>query len=177
MADNYPPSDIKTISSEPATPGCAYFGEGVTFKGSITVPEKIVVHGTVEGDIQSRQLFVGPKGVIKGSVHVDDADVQGRIVENIEAKVCLTLRKSGVIEGKAIYGEIEIEKGGILSGQVSSTKTEGPTLQPGLSKKDAAGPIDIPQMGNVGTAHSDTVTKLEVKKDKWEKKEDFYGKK
>jgi cytoskeletal protein CcmA (bactofilin family) len=175
MADNFSVPDTKSITSEPATPGCAYFGEGVTFKGSITVPEKIVVHGSVEGDVKSRQLFVGPKGIIKGSVFVDEADVQGRIIENIEAKVCLTLRKSGVVEGKATYGEIEIEKGGVLSGTVSSNKTEAPALQPVFLKKDAASPSDIPQI--IGTSQSDTVTKFEVKKDKFEKKEDFYGKK
>ena len=32
---------------------CAFFGEGVTFKGTITAPERIVVHGTVEGGGQA----------------------------------------------------------------------------------------------------------------------------
>jgi cytoskeletal protein CcmA (bactofilin family) len=40
------------------------------------------------------------------------------VLENVEAKVCLSLRKSGRIEGTASYGEIEIEKGGVLSGEV-----------------------------------------------------------
>jgi cytoskeletal protein CcmA (bactofilin family) len=100
--------------------GCAYFGEGVKFKGSISVPEKIIVHGTVEGDVESRELLVGPTGTIKGDVRVDQADVQGTILERIEAKICLSLRKTGRIEGSASYGEIEIEKGGVLAGEVSS---------------------------------------------------------
>lgn len=97
---------------------CAYFGEGVTFKGSISAPEKIVVHGTVEGDVVARDLLVGPSGTIKGNVKVDLADIQGKVLENVEAKVCLSLRKTGRIEGTASYGEIEIEKGGVLSGEV-----------------------------------------------------------
>jgi cytoskeletal protein CcmA (bactofilin family) len=97
---------------------CAYVGEGVNFKGSINVPEKIVVHGTVEGDVIARDLLIGPSGVIKGNVKVDLADIQGKVLENVEAKVCLSLRKSGRIEGTASYGEIEIEKGGVLSGEV-----------------------------------------------------------
>jgi cytoskeletal protein CcmA (bactofilin family) len=105
---------------EAAAQGCAFFGDGVTFKGSISVPQKLVIHGTVEGDIESRELFVGPTGVIKGSVSVDEADVQGKIFENIEAKTCLRLGKTGQIEGRAVYGEIEIEKGGVLSGEISS---------------------------------------------------------
>jgi cytoskeletal protein CcmA (bactofilin family) len=103
---------------------CAFFGEGVTFKGSITAPEKIVVHGTVEGDVVARELLVGPSGTIKGNVKVDQADVQGKVLENVEARVCLSLRKTGRIEGSATYGEIEIEKGGILSGELHALKSD-----------------------------------------------------
>lgn len=102
---------------------CAFFGEGVIVKGSITAPEKIVVHGTVEGEVVARELLVGPTGTIKGKVRVDQADVQGKIFEQIEAKVCLSLRKTGRIEGSATYGEIEIEKGGVLSGDVTTIKS------------------------------------------------------
>ncbi len=103
---------------------CAFFGEGVTFKGSISAPEKIVVHGTVEGDVVARELLVGTNGTIKGNVRVDQADIQGKILENVEARVCLSLRKTGRIEGSASYGEIEIEKGGILSGEVHALKSD-----------------------------------------------------
>ena len=103
-------------------PSCAYFGEGVIFKGSITAPERVVVHGSVEGEIVARELLVGPTGIITGKVSVDQADIQGKVFERIEAKICLSLRKTGRIEGSAIYGEIEIEKGGVLSGEVSTTK-------------------------------------------------------
>ena len=101
---------------------CAYFGEGVVFKGSITAPEKIVVHGTIEGEVVARDLLVGPTGMITGKVTVDQADIQGKIFDRIEAKVCLSLRKSGRVEGSATYGEIEIEKGGVLSGEVSTSR-------------------------------------------------------
>ncbi|MEW6767010.1 MAG: polymer-forming cytoskeletal protein [Pseudomonadota bacterium] len=108
---------------------CAYFGEGVVFKGSINAPEKVVVHGTVDGEIVARDLLVGPTGTIKGKVSVDQADVQGKVYEHIEAKVCLSLRKTGRIEGSATYGDIEIEKGGVLSGDVSTIKGSSSTLQ------------------------------------------------
>jgi cytoskeletal protein CcmA (bactofilin family) len=111
-------------AGESGEASCAYFGEGVVFKGSITAPEKVVVHGSVEGEIVARDLLVGPTGIIKGKVSVDQADVQGKVFDRIEAKVCLSLRKTGHIEGSAVYGEIEIEKGGVLSGEVSTIKTD-----------------------------------------------------
>jgi cytoskeletal protein CcmA (bactofilin family) len=119
------------MTDNEAAAGCAFFGDGVTFRGSISVPQKLVIHGTVEGDIESRELLVGPTGVIKGNVRVDEADVQGKIFENIEAKTCLRLGKTGQIQGKAVYGEIEIEKGGVLSGEISSIdRTAKPQTTP-----------------------------------------------
>jgi cytoskeletal protein CcmA (bactofilin family) len=133
--------------NEATAQGCAFFGDGVTFKGSIAVPQKLVIHGTVEGDIESRELFVGPTGVIKGSVCVDEADVQGKIFENIEAKTCLRLGRTGQIEGKAVYGEIEIEKGGVLSGEISSIdRTAKPPTTPVQLKKVADPAVDELQM-------------------------------
>jgi cytoskeletal protein CcmA (bactofilin family) len=133
--------------NEAAAEGCAFFGDGVTFKGSISVPQKLVIHGTVEGDIESRELFVGPTGVIKGNVRVDEADVQGKIFENIEATTCLRLGKTGQIEGKAVYGEIEIEKGGVLSGEISSIdRTAKPQTTPVQLKKVANRAVDDLQM-------------------------------
>jgi cytoskeletal protein CcmA (bactofilin family) len=130
-------SDYVSGKTEGAENSCAFFGEGVTFKGSITAPERIVVHGTVEGDLVARDLLVGPTGTIKGNVKVDQADIQGKVLQNIEARVCLSLRKTGRVEGSAVYGDIEIEKGGVLAGEVSSIK--GNEKADGAAKKPDSG--------------------------------------
>jgi cytoskeletal protein CcmA (bactofilin family) len=101
------------------TTNCAFVGEGVVFKGSIAAAGKLVVVGTVEGQVEASELLVGANGIVKGDVRVDQADIQGTILENIEAKVYLRLSQTGRIEGTAIYGEIEIEKGGIFLGRMS----------------------------------------------------------
>jgi cytoskeletal protein CcmA (bactofilin family) len=111
-------------SAGQAARNCAYFGEGVTFKGSISAAEKIVVHGTIEGDVVAQELLVGANGMIKGNVRVELADIQGKVLENVEARVCLLLRKTGRIEGSTSYGEIEIEKGGILTGEAHVLKRD-----------------------------------------------------
>ena len=119
-------------SGEAGQASCAYFGEGVVFKGSINAPERVVVHGTVDGEIIAKDLLVGPSGTITGKVSVDQADIQGKIFDHIEAKICLSLRKTGRIEGSASYGDIEIEKGGVLSGDVATIKSAGGHQTPAL---------------------------------------------
>ena len=121
------------VESGPEAEGCAFIGEGVTFTGSITVPGKIIVHGTIEGgDTQARELHVGRTGVVSGKTCVDVAEVHGRVVERIEARVRLSVRKTGSIEGTAVYGEIEVEKGGKLSGNVSTLSTSEENPEPAI---------------------------------------------
>jgi cytoskeletal protein CcmA (bactofilin family) len=103
---------------------CAFIGEGVIFKGSIAAPGKLIILGTVEGQVEAGELLVGTDGVVKGNVRVDDAYIQGTVLEDIEARICLRLRQTGRIEGTAVYGEIEIEKGGVLVGRVSERRAE-----------------------------------------------------
>jgi|SRR6185369_5941129 len=108
-------------ASEGDSKGCVTLGEGVVFKGTISVPGKFVVNGTVEGgDIEARELLVGGSGVVSGKVIVDSAVVHGKVTEHIEAKVLLSIGKSGRVEGSAIYEELEIEKGGRISGSIST---------------------------------------------------------
>ena len=66
---------MTTNESRLAEANSVYIGEGVTFKGSITVPDVIVVDGVVEGDITARTVRVGVSGSIKGTVTSIDAEV------------------------------------------------------------------------------------------------------
>ena len=121
----------KAAVSDPAQNGCAYLGEGVTFKGSISVPDKVIVHGTLEGDVESRELVIGPKGMVKGNVRVEQADVHGKILERAEIKTCLIVRKTGRVEGAVSYRELEIERGGIVAGELSvADLSEKPHVEP-----------------------------------------------
>ncbi len=108
-----------------------------------------MVHGTVDGEIIARDLFLGPTGSIKGVVSVDHADIQWNVFQQIEAKVCLSLRNTGRIEGTAIYGDIEIEKSGVLIGEVSTIK--GSTTIQAL-------PRQIMLNNSVSTSSSDKTT-------------------
>ena len=111
----------KTID-ESGSQNCACIGTGVTIKGSISAGDTVVVHGTVDGDVSCHKLLVSPSGTIRGNVAVDQADVQGTILERISARVHLFLRETGRIEGVVSYRDIEIKKGGMLTGEISAIK-------------------------------------------------------
>ena len=44
----------------------AYIGKGVTFRGSISAPEAIIVEGTIEGDVTAQTVRIGVGGTIRG---------------------------------------------------------------------------------------------------------------
>lgn len=111
----------KADGFRPSEPNVAYIGEGVAFKGEIAVPDVIVVDGLVEGDLTARSVRVGPSGSIKGNIIATDCDVHGIIAEKVEVKQLLIVRATGRIEGNVSYGELQIEKGAVISGGFSST--------------------------------------------------------
>lgn len=105
----------------PNDPNVVYVGEGCSFKGVLQAPDALIIDGTVEGELTARSIRVGPSGVVKGNIVTTDADIMGLVSENIEVKQLLTVRSSGRIEANATYGELHLEKGGVIMGTFSST--------------------------------------------------------
>jgi cytoskeletal protein CcmA (bactofilin family) len=97
-----------------------YIGGGVTLKGEISVPDLIVVDGAIEGGVTARVVCVGATGVIRGGVSATEADISGSVGDHIEIKQLLIVRATGRVEGRVIYGEIELEKGAVVTGDLSA---------------------------------------------------------
>jgi cytoskeletal protein CcmA (bactofilin family) len=105
----------------PEEKNVVYVGEGVTLTGVVHAQDVVVIDGTVEGEITCDQLIVGPGGVAQGPIAVVDADIYGKIGTEVSVKQLLVVRSTGRVEGRWGYGEIEVEKGAVLSGEAEST--------------------------------------------------------
>jgi cytoskeletal protein CcmA (bactofilin family) len=99
-------------------PGNLIIGEGVKVVGHLMVPGMAVINGVLEGGLQAGELLVGPQGSLSGQVNVRIADVHGRTFDTLSASEFLCVRSTGIVSGKAHYGEIEIEKGGVIQGNI-----------------------------------------------------------
>jgi cytoskeletal protein CcmA (bactofilin family) len=93
-------------------------GQGVTFKGSLNVPSKAVINGTVDGDLTADELEMGPTGKITGLITARKIDVQGELHQVITCKDHLMIRSTGKVSGAIEYSEIEIERGGQFRGEM-----------------------------------------------------------
>ena len=88
-------------------------------KGEITACDRLVVEGHVEASLnETRAVEIRPKGRFIGSCEVEEAEVSGVYEGDLTVRGRLTVRASGRIEGKICYGEIELERGGRLAGNL-----------------------------------------------------------
>lgn len=118
--------------------GSIVIGEGVTVTGSFVVPGRAVINGSLQGELQADDLLVGARGKLVGNVKVRKADIYGETHDTLQASEHLLIRSTGRISGKATYGEIEIERGGLVQGTVLP---EGaPVTAPVIATKFQAGP-------------------------------------
>jgi cytoskeletal protein CcmA (bactofilin family) len=132
-----------------------YIGEGVTLSGAIQAQDTVVVDGAVDGEISCSQLIVGSTGVVNGTIAVSDADVYGKVGSDITVKQLLIVRSSGRIEGKWTYGEIEVEKGGVLSGTAESTEYRSPERKSAKDERSTHSSFKKPELIVSETAHEE----------------------
>lgn len=110
-------------------PGNLIIGEGVKVVGHLMVPGMAVINGILEGGLKAGELLVGPQGSLSGQVNVRTADVHGRTFDTLTASEFLCVRSTGIVSGKAHYGEIEIEKGGVIQGNIGPVSGQDTATQ------------------------------------------------
>lgn len=94
-------------------------GQGIFLSGEITACDRVLVEGTVEATLtESRNLEVLAAGVFSGHADIETADIAGRFDGEITVSGKLVIRASGRVVGKVRYGQISIEAGGEIAGEV-----------------------------------------------------------
>jgi len=102
-------------------------GREISLSGEITACDRLVVD-------------IAESGLFKGSASIDDAEVRGRFEGTLNVRRRLLIRATGKVIGTVRYGQIEIECGGQISGEIqaqpmgegmeSTAATQRPTIVP-----------------------------------------------
>ena len=116
--DDYLNKEIKEPIKTIKINSSLIIGEGATIKGEIIEENEITVNGSVDGDIQCKNLIVGKTGSIKGKIKADTLYVEGSIEGEINVKELLKLMSSSYVSGKMSYGRLQINEGGKLVGEL-----------------------------------------------------------
>jgi cytoskeletal protein CcmA (bactofilin family) len=94
-------------------------GREIALSGEITSCDTLVVEGSVEANLQNcHDVDIAESGLFKGSATIDNADVRGTFEGSLTVRKRLLIRAGGTVSGTIRYGQIEIEAGGQISGDV-----------------------------------------------------------
>ncbi len=106
-------------------------GREISLAGQIAACDKLVVEGRVEADLEHcRQLDVAPSGFYKGSAEIDEAEICGRFEGTLTVHKRLRVRATARIKGSVTYGQIEVEVGGEIAGEMRLFRPEGTAQRP-----------------------------------------------
>ena len=96
-------------------------GREIALSGEINSCDKLVVEGSVEANLQDcHDVDIAESGLFKGSATIDEAEVRGRFEGNLVVRKRLLIRSTGRVSGTIRYGQIEIECGGQISGDIQA---------------------------------------------------------
>ena len=108
----------------------------IALTGKIGRCEKLIVEGTVETDLEGcRELEVARTGTFIGDVDVEVADVAGILEGTLIARELLLLRAGGSVRGDIAYGEIVVERGAAIVGEMRPLSEERPPDADGSSAR------------------------------------------
>jgi cytoskeletal protein CcmA (bactofilin family) len=116
-------------------------GREITLSGEINSCDKLFIEGSVEANLTNcRDVDIAEGGLFKGSASIDDAEVRGRFEGNLTVRKRLLIKATGRVAGTIRYGQIEIECGGQISGDIQAQPAdEAGTTTPVVTPAHAAG--------------------------------------
>lgn len=94
-------------------------GASIKVKGNFQGQGNIVIEGALEGSLKTNaNVFIGEKAKVVANVESKDAIINGELKGNIKTRGYLALGGSAKIFGDIQYGELSIEKGAVINGQL-----------------------------------------------------------
>lgn len=94
-------------------------GASIKVKGNFNGQGDIVIEGTLEGSLKTiANVFVGEKAKVNANIEASEALISGKINGNIKVKKYLAIGENAKINGDIQCGEISIERGASITGQI-----------------------------------------------------------
>ena len=132
----------------------AFVGPGLKVKVDVSECDILRLEGDVAGTVKAKQLSMSESGKFLGTADVESAEIEGSFEGTLTVSGLLRVGKTGRVSGKLRYAEIEIERNGRISGDISTVEA-GRVARPS-TKYDEAGltspPSNKPDMDSDATS-------------------------
>jgi cytoskeletal protein CcmA (bactofilin family) len=94
-------------------------GREIVLTGEIRACDRLIVEGRVEAALtDSRAIEIAATGMFKGKAQIETAEISGHFEGDLVVTQKMTIHSTGRVFGNIRYGQIEIARGGIISGQI-----------------------------------------------------------
>lgn len=118
-------------------------GADATVAGNLVFDRGCHVGGIVKGDVsapgnENSELTVAQTGRIEGNAKAARMLIQGTVVGDLRCTGTVTLKSTARVEGSIEYGQIEVEKGAIVKGQLLMSSAEAAGSADAAAIADAA---------------------------------------
>jgi len=135
------PSADSTASTQPSADAGGkrlIVGQGIKLKGEISACDRLIVEGHVEVTLNdTRTVEIKPSGRFIGSCEVEQAEISGIYEGDLTVRGRLTVHASGMVTGNIHYGEIELERGGRIAGELKVRDSGAASSKPADSAQRA----------------------------------------
>ena len=96
-------------------------GRDISLNGEIRTCDLLVVEGKVEASLTDcRAMEIAQSGQVKGTATVETAEISGDYSGELTVQGRLFVRATGRVQGKVRYHELEVERGGAISGSLET---------------------------------------------------------
>jgi cytoskeletal protein CcmA (bactofilin family) len=103
-------------------------GNDILLKGEIATCDRLVIEGKVDATLNDvHTVEIAETGSFKGSAQIEDAEISGLFEGDLVVRNRLVIYATGKVRGKITYGEIEIERGGELTGEIKTMASQPAT--------------------------------------------------
>jgi cytoskeletal protein CcmA (bactofilin family) len=103
-------------------------GNDILLKGEIATCDRLVIEGRVEAKLSDvHTVEIAECGSFKGTAEVEEAEISGIFEGDLIVRGRIVIYATGEVRGNISYGEIEIERGGRLTGQIKTVTAAATT--------------------------------------------------
>ena len=104
--------------------------EKASLEGKLESSGTLIISGSFTGSIRSSTLDICRDGKVNGGIEADNVSIGGYFEGELVCSGLLTIAKTGKVRGRAAYGSLSVETGGLLDAEVFQLESANTKLIP-----------------------------------------------